>query len=335
MDSTKYSVDYETHGVVKIEDIIDPKELSKAKEYSELFKDLTLEGRVTRENRTPEQIQKDLEAIALLQQLKDEINPALAWGFMLYNEAAITKCYWTQRVGKLRQNKREFFEMDKYLEWLTEIFATLNGEHPKYHDALYYYKLNGTGKNGENVGDYDVMNSFRTHWNMYFLKILAIYLYQEDQKYSDYGISIDAALENENGAGNHLEAELAKNIKTVVDAETQTTFLAIEEFLKSFNFSPLCDPVPLNTGTKATGVTYRDCMLAIVDGSWTTGKTAYEKFRIGPSIQQKITSKLRHEMNKQGFDIEDFGKYLEAHRAIAIDIIEGKDVSFLDEVIED
>lgn len=330
MDSTRYTADYDTHGIVKIEDIIDPKDRADALNYAELFKEITLDGKVTRDNRSPEQVQKDKEAIKLLQELNDCNNSALAWGFMVYNEASITKIYWTKRVGKLRQDKRDFFNQDKYLEWLTEIFATLNGDHPKYHQPLYYYKLDGTSKRGEKVGDYDVMNSFRTHWNMYFLPILAMYLYQEDQKYNDYGVSIDAAYENENGAGNHLEAELSKVSKNVQDVEQQAEFMSIEDFLRAFTKEPLGGLVPLNTGAKAAGVTYREILMAIVDGSWTSGKSAYEKFLIGPSIQQKVLQKIKYEMNRFGFTLEDFGEYLGSYRNIAIDILNGMDVSFQD-----
>lgn len=329
MDSTNYTVDYDTHGLVKIEAIVEPKYLREAKEYCELFKTVTLTGKVTKENRNAEEVQKDIEATKLLKELTECNNPALAWGFMLYNEASITKIYWTNRVGKLRQDKREFFNLDKYLEWLTEIFATLNGDHQKYHDPLYYYKLGKVSpRTGKMVGDYDVMNSFRVFWNMHFLPILAIYLYAEDQKYSDYGISIDAALENENGAGNHLEAELAQASKTIHDVEDQSTFLAIEDFLRSFTKAPLNAPIPLNTGAKGAGVTYREIMLAIVDGSWSSGKAAYQKFLIGPSIQSKVLQKIKYEMNKFGFNLEDFGRYLDEYRTVAIDILNGRAATF-------
>lgn len=327
MNSTKYVADYDTHGIVKIEEIIEPKYLEEAKTYRDLFKELTLSGNVTRSNRSEEDLQKDVEATELLKEMATGLNHPLAWGFMLYNEASITKIYWTQRVGKLRQDKREFFNRDKYLEWLTEIHAVLIKGHTKYTDPLYYYKLGKKSRAGEVVGDYDVMNSFRTHWNMYFLPILAMYLYAEDQKYNDYGISIDAALENENGAGNHLEAELARHVKSYT-AEDQASFIAIENFLRSFTKAPLNQPIPLNTGAKAVGVTYREIMLSIVDGTWTSGKAAYEKFLIGPSIQAKVLQKIKFEMGKHGFSLEEFGRYLEDYRTTAIDILNGIDASF-------
>ncbi len=327
MDSTNYQADYDTHGIVRIEEIIEQQNLEQAKAYRDQFKELTLSGKITKTNRTPEDIQKDKEATVLLKELGTGLNEALAWGFMLYNEASITKIYWTQRVGKLRQDKREFFNRDKYLEWLTEIHAVLIKGHTKYTDPLYYYKLGKKSRAGDVVGDYDVMNSFRTHWNMYFLPILAMYLYQEDLKYADYGISIDAAMENENGAGNHLEAELAKQSKNLT-SEDQADFLAIEDFLRSFTRAPLNEPIPLNTGAKAQGVTYRDIMLSIVDGSWTSGKAAYEKFLIGPSIQAKVLQKIKYEMNKYGIGLEELGKYLEDYRTTAVDILNGINATF-------
>lgn len=332
MDSTKYTTDYDTHGLVKIEEIIDPKYIDGAREYEQLFKDLTLSGNIRRNNRTPEQVEIDKEATDLLLKFRDNEGntPELCYGFMLYNEASITKIYWTKRVGKLRQDKREYFTVDKYLEWLTEIFAVLNGQHPKYQDPLYYFKFGKASRNADLVGDYDVMNSFRVHWNMYFLPILAIYLYQEDQKEFNLGVSIDAALENENGAGNHLEAEMVKNSKNIQDMDDYDSFTAVEEFLQSFTSGPLSEPVPLNTGAKGAGVTYRQVMIAIVDGTWTSGKTAYEAFKIGPSIRERILSKIKHEMTKYSITLEDFGRYLDSYRTTALDILNGEDASFTD-----
>ena len=232
MNTTDYELG-DAKGAIPIEKFVEAQYLEEAKNYAALFTSLTFKGNITRTNRTPEQQEADKRAIELLKELADCNNPALAYGFMLYNESSITKIYWTKRVGKLRQDKREFFALDKYLEWLTEIFAMLNGDHEKFHDPLYYFKPGGNRK-GTAVGDYDVMNSFRTHWNMYFLPILAMYLYQEDQKYNDYGVSIDAAMENENGAGNHLEAELAQKGNMIRSPEEDSDLLEVEAFLKAF-----------------------------------------------------------------------------------------------------
>ena len=247
---------------------------------------------------------------------------------MLYNESSITKIYWTKRVGKLRQDKREFFALDKYLEWLTEIFAMLNGDHEKFHDPLYYFKPGGNRK-GTAVGDYDVMNSFRTHWNMYFLPILAMYLYREDQKYNDYGVSIDAAMENENGAGNHLEAELAQKGNMIRSPEEDSDLLEVEAFLKAFTQSPLCDPIPFKAGTAATGVTYRDIMRSIVDGTMNNPTNIRAKYKIGLSIQERIMDKIKKVMDRYGVTTQTLADYISEYRTVALDILDGKKATFV------
>lgn len=289
---------------------------------------MTFKGNITRTNRTPEQQEADKRAIELLKELADCNNPALAYGFMLYNESSITKIYWTKRVGKLRQDKREFFALDKYLEWLTEIFAMLNGDHEKFHDPLYYFKPGGNRK-GTAVGDYDVMNSFRTHWNMYFLPILAMYLYQEDQKYNDYGVSIDAAMENENGAGNHLEAELAQKGNMIRSPEEDSDLLEVEAFLKAFTQSPLCDPIPFKAGTAATGVTYRDIMRSIVDGTMNNPTNIRAKYKIGLSIQERIMDKIKKVMDRYGVTTQTLADYISEYRTVALDILDGKTATFV------
>lgn len=289
---------------------------------------MTFKGNITRTNRTPEQQEADKRAIELLKELADCNNPALAYGFMLYNESSITKIYWTKRVGKLRQDKREFFALDKYLEWLTEIFAMLNGDHEKFHDPLYYFKPGGNRK-GTAVGDYDVMNSFRTHWNMYFLPILAMYLYQEDQKYNDYGVSIDAAMENENGAGNHLEAELAQKGNMIRSPEEDSDLLEVEAFLKAFTQSPLCDPIPFKAGTAATGVTYRDIVRSIVDGTMNNPTNIRAKYKIGLSIQERIMDKIKKVMDRYGVTTQTLADYISEYRTVALDILDGKKATFV------
>ena len=329
MNTTNYSLG-NAQGQVPVEQIIDRKYLSDAKQYADRLRDLTLSGKVTANNRTPDQIQKDNEAIQLLTELSECNNPALAYGFMLYDEAGITKLYWTQRVGKLRQDKREFFSLDKYLEWLTEIFATLNGDHPKFHDPLYYYKPDSIDKQGRHVGYYDVLNSFRVEWNRHFLPQLAYYLYEEDQKYQDYGVSIDAAMENENGAGNHLEAEIAKNGNMISNPEDDEAFHSVEEFLKAFNEPPLNGPVPLKAGTKATGLTYKDFMTAIVDGTMRNASNIRSKFTIGLNVQERIMAKIQKYMEQYGVDIQTLADYIKDYRTVALDILAGHDTSFTD-----
>lgn len=327
MNTTDYELS-DAKGAVPIEKFVEAQYLEEAKNYAALFTSLTFKGNITRTNRTPEQQEADKRAIELLKELADCNNPALAYGFMLYNESSITKIYWTKRVGKLRQDKREFFALDKYLEWLTEIFAMLNGDHEKFHDPLYYFKPGGNRK-GTAVGDYDVMNSFRTHWNMYFLPILAMYLYQEDQKYNDYGVSIDAAMENENGAGNHLEAELAQKGNMIRSPEEDSDLLEVEAFLKAFTQSPLCDPIPFKAGTAATGVTYRDIMRSIVDGTMNNPTNIRAKYKIGLSIQERIMDKIKKVMDRYGVTTQTLADYISEYRTVALDILDGKKATFV------
>lgn len=327
MNTTDYELG-DAKGAVPIEKFVKAQYLEEAKNYAALFTSLTFKGNITRANRTPEQQEADKRAIELLKELADCNNPALAYGFMLYNESSITKIYWTKRVGKLRQDKREFFALDKYLDWLKEIFAMLNGDHEKFHDPLYYFKPGGNRK-GTAVGDYDVMNSFRTHWNMYFLPILAMYLYQEDQKYNDYGVSIDAAMENENGAGNHLEAELAQKGNMIRSPEEDSDLLEVEAFLKAFTQSPLCDPIPFKAGTAATGVTYRDIMRSIVDGTMNNPTNIRAKYKIGLSIQERIMDKIKKVMDRYGVTTQTLADYISEYRTVALDILDGKKATFV------
>lgn len=327
MNTTDYELG-DAKGAIPIEKFVEAQYLEEAKQYAALFTSLTFKGNITRTNRTPEQQEADKRAIELLKELANCNNPALAYGFMLYNESSITKIYWTKRVGKLRQDKREFFALDKYLEWLTEIFAMLNGDHEKFHDPLYYFKPGGNRK-GTAVGDYDVMNSFRTHWNMYFLPILAMYLYQEDQKYNDYGVSIDAAMENENGAGNHLEAELAQKGNMIRSPEEDSDLLEVEAFLKAFTQSPLCDPIPFKAGTAATGVTYRDIMRSIVDGTMNNPTNIRAKYKIGLSIQERIMDKIKKVMDRYGVTTQTLADYISEYRTVALDILDGKKATFV------
>lgn len=327
MNTTDYELG-DAKGAVPIEKFVEAQYLEEAKQYAALFTSLTFKGNITRTNRTPEQQEADKRAIELLKEFADCNSPALAYGFMLYNESSITKIYWTKRVGKLRQDKREFFALDKYLEWLTEIFAMLNGDHEKFHDPLYYFKPGGNRK-GTAVGDYDVMNSFRTHWNMYFLPILAMYLYQEDQKYNDYGVSIDAAMENENGAGNHLEAELAQKGNMIRSPEEDSDLLEVEAFLKAFTQSPLCDPIPFKAGTAATGVTYRDIMRSIVDGTMNNPTNIRAKYKIGLSIQERIMDKIKKVMDRYGVTTQTLADYISEYRTVALDILDGKKATFV------
>lgn len=329
MDSTNYVKD-QAKGLVEIDKIIDSKYAKEAYEYKELIESLSLEGKVTKDNRTEEQLEIDARAIKLLNEMREVNNPALAYGFMLYDESMIARYYWNFRVGKARKNKREFFSLDKYLEWLTEIFAVLNGDHHKFHDPLYYFKVNKPNKRGEIVGSYDVMNSFKTWWNMHFLTNLAIYLWNEDAKSSDYGISIDAVAENENGAFNHLEAEISEKGNMISSPEEEAEFYEVEDFLREFNKSPLKDPLPLNNKAIAKGITYKDVMIGICDGTAKNAANLRTRFQINIGTLNRILSEIQKAMDQHGINLDVLSNYLENYRTVALDILNNRKASFAD-----
>lgn len=328
MNTTGYSKQ-DINGMVPIEKIIEPQYMEAAKAYAEYLNSITLTGNKSRANRTPEDLDKDAKAIDILKQLQLCEDPALAYGFMLYDESHIVKIYWAKRCGKLRQNKTEFFNQDVYLQWLTQIFATLNGDHEKFHDPLYFYKLDSTSaRSGKKVGDYDVMNSFRTHWNMYFLPILAQYLFKLDKlEFEGGAVSIEASLENEDG-GHHLDAELAKNARTVWSVEQLDTFDEVEAFLKTFLVAPLNQPIPVKAGSRSAGVTYIDVMKAIVQASVSSAAGLRSELGLSMSILNRTTEYIYKLLSKRGLTIQDLADYLANYATVAIDILDGKENSF-------
>ena len=332
MDTTKYKSNYGIEGAVPIKAIIPAQLKTEAMGWRDKMLDLTLSGHKTLNNRTPEEMDKDVEAIALLKSFQEEVNPdreAMAYGFMLYDEGDICKIYWAKYCGKLRQDKREFYGQDKYLEWITEIFSTLNGDHEKFHDPLYYYTVDGENSKGKRVGNYDVMNSFRVYWNQYFLSILAQYLYQEDTKEREQNaVSIDAVKDNENGAGNYLDAELAGKVNYTLDVDKQTTYDEIEDFLASFLEPPLCNPIPTKAGTKSEGVTYLDIMKVIVQGTLTSAATFRKEVNLSQSVQTRAMDHLYTLMERRGISLQDLADYLADYGTIAEDILDGIDNSF-------
>lgn len=332
MDTTGYKSNYGIKGAVPIEMIIPHSLKSDAEEWCQYMRDLTLSGKKTDTNRTDEEIEKDQAAIELLKKFQAEDNPdreAMAYGFMLYDEGDIVKIYWAKYCGKLRQDKREFYGQDKYLEWITEIFSTLNGDHEKFHDPLYYYKLDDVNKRGAHVGHYDIMNSFRVYWNQYFLSILAQYLYAEDSKEREQkSVSIDAVKENENGAGNYLDAELSHKVNYTLDVEQQTTYGEIEDFLASFLEPPLNQPIPSKAGTKSEGVTYLDVMKLIVQGTLTSAANFRKEIKLSQSVQTRAMDHLYTLMERRGISLQDLADYLADYGTIAEDILEGIDNSF-------
>ena len=356
MDTTKYNINSDTaKGIVDIEKFIPSSHLAAARDYKDLMTELTLSGNIHADNRTEEEQQKDLEAIELLKNFhKNQDNSDLAYGFMLYNESSIVKIYWAKRVGKLRAEKYQWFSLDKYLEWLTNIFEVLNGEHSAFVDPLYYYKFKSSKEFGNSEprevndaepeeseedladarrGHYDIMNSFRVWWNRFLLPKLAAWLYKQDLKYQDYGISIEQATEegSDTGMSNHLEAEIAEKGNFVKSPEEDVAFKAVEDFLRAFTRAPLNGPVPLKAGTKALGMTYRDYMIAIADGSMKNASRLRSRFNIGLNVQERIMQKIKKTMDQYGVDLETFAEYLHRYQTLALDILNGSEKSFTDE----
>lgn len=326
MDSTGYTYNDGATGLVPIKAIIPSEYKTKAEEWAEYLHSITLSGNKKTANlRTKDDELKDQEALEFIDKFprpnhppSDDFDPSMAYGFMLYNESGITKTYWTKYVGKLRQNKSEYFEQDKYLEWITEIFTVLNGDHPHFHDPFYYYK---PGKNGSY---YDVMNSLRTWWNFNFPSFLAKYLWAQDAKNTDNAISIEGSFENEDG-GSHLAAEIASKGNMVSTPEEEYELSVVENFLKSFNSAPWTDYVPKST------ITYRDFMKAIVDGSANSRSGVKKNLGIHSSVEGKAIAKIQNHMQQCGVDINAFADYIRKYPITAKEILEGNTkISFKD-----
>ena len=311
----------QTEGIVPISAIIDEKYKNKAIQIATYLKAITLTGDYSSpSDRTPDEVQKDNEAIDFLNQLADCSDPAYAYGFMLYDETGIMKQYWAKRCGKLRKNKTEFFNQDVYLEWLINVFKILNGDHESIHDPLYYYKPAGETKRGVKVGNYDIMNSFRVYWNMYCLPILAQWLFKQDQSETDFGaISIEGSTENAD-AGHHLDAEMAA-ANGAADPEQEAVFDEVEAVLRSFTRSPWSDPI--NAGSKAGAVTYLDVMKAIVAATCGSLAGLRKELNLSQSVQTRAIEKIKNYLDKNGITIEDLGNYISKYPTTAKDILEG------------
>ena len=331
MDTTKYASNYGITGAVPIIELVPHTLREAATQWMEYFKELTLSGNTTFSNRSEDEIKKDEEAMEVLKLFRAKNNPdreAQVWGFMMYDEGDIVKCYWAKYCGKLRKSKREFYGRDKYIQWCTEINTALCGHHIKFKDPLYYYKINDENSKGVVVGNYDVMNSFRVFWNKFFLTILAQYLYDVDSEEYNTGISIEQAHENENGAGEHLEAALADKVQYTLDVEKQTTFEEIEDFLRSFLRPPLNQPISSKEGLKSAGVTYLDVMKVIVEGVISSVSNLRKRLNLSQSVQQKTTEHIMRLLEGRGLTVQDLADYLTSFGTIARDILNGVDNSF-------
>ena len=319
MNNTGYTLD-QTEGIVPIRKIVDRQYIAKAEQYAAYLNAITLTGKVTRDSRSPDDKQKDLEAIQFLNELAKCEDPALVYGFMIYNETGIMKQYWSKRCGKLRQNKSQFFQQDVYLEWIINCFKILNGDHESIHDPLYYYKP-GKAVEGKKFSDYDIMNSFRVWWNMHCLPVLAAWLFKQDDQDGFMNgkatISIEGSYENED-AGHHLEKEMADAVGTS-DPETDATFDEIEAILKRFTKSPWT--TPLNANSKAGNTSYLDVMKFIVAGSCESLSAMRKQMNLSQAVQARAIDNIKHVFEKAGITIEELATYLSAYGTIAMDIL--------------
>lgn len=319
MKNKGYTLD-QTEGLVPVRKIIEPKYKNEAEQVAAYLNAITLSGDVTKANRSPDDIKKDQEAIDFLNELSQCNNPAFAYGFMIYNETGIMKQYWSKRCGKLRKNKTEFFQQDVYLEWIINVFKILNGDHEYIHNSLYYYKPGGKDKQGRPCGDYDVMNSFRTHWNMYCLPILAKWLFSQDRKETDYNaVSIEASYNNAD-AGHHLEAEMADSVGSS-DPMQDAIYDEVETCLRGFTTSPWTDPISANT--KSGAVTYLDVVKSIVAVSCDSLAGLRKQLNLSQSVQNKAIERIQSYFSKCGISVQDLGDYLSRYATTAMDILNG------------
>lgn len=325
-----------TKGAIKIIQLVPANLRDQAQAYAEEMVELTSKtGMKNSDDRDQAQIDKDTRAVELLNELKYEDNEALIWGFMLYNESGICKKYWTNRVGKLRKNKGPWFEKEPYIQWLSEIHIALSGKNPSFKDPLYGYSPDGTNK-GKRVGFYDVMNSFRTYWNMYFLPILAEKMYKEDQKDSDYDkstISIDQLDDKDDGAfRNRVEGEMSNATGAQIeDPEVFEDYLVVEEMLKAFTQAPLNQPMPFLAKTSAAyGTTYLQVMKVLMDSlsGDEKGITNFRtKLKLSQETQVKVMQKIQEVMEDYGVSIQLLGDYLSNFHPIAVKILKGQKAS--------
>lgn len=333
MDSSAYNYADGAQGLVKIIDLVPAKDKDAAEEWAAYMHSITLTGnKKTADLLTEEDIEKDKKAIELLNKFprknhppSDDFSSALVWGFMLYNESAITKKYWDVYVGKNNPRKAEYYDPVKYAGFITEIYIILSGKHPFFHDPLYHYTIDGENKKGVHVGYFDVMNSFRTAWNSHIFTHLARYMWRQEAKDHEASptISIEASLENED-AGNHLAGEMSKNAAAVSSPEDEYDFIEVEDFLRSIKGSEWESPIVKN------GVSYKDFVKALIGGVATSNAGFKKELGLNRNSEEKAADKVMKQMKKFGINIQTLSDYLSRYSTIAKDILEGKNVSFKD-----
>jgi len=318
LESTKILKEFDTSWMndgtnlenIKVEDLIEDKYLDKALEYYELFEELTLVGDYKKaEDRSKEDVEKDQRAIQLLKKLQTNTDPALAYGFMLYDESSITKAYWTKRVGDRKDphTKQPWFKKNKKAEWLYEIYLFLTGQNPKFKgNQLYYYKFT------QSTGLFNIMNNFKMHWNMYALSELNKYIFKRNaNEYKSLGDS-----------KNDFE------ITTDYSEDDIADFLNVEDFIRYFAKK---GPVKANSGSSLEGLTWKKILEEIIKNK---DERAVKLSKVlglsGQSVLYKVTDELKKDMKKFDVDQNSFAKYISKYETVALDILNGKNTTFSD-----
>lgn len=294
---------------VKVEDLIEDKYLDKALEYYELFEELTLRGDYKKaEDRSEEDIEKDQKATELLKKLQRNTDPALAYGFMLYDESSIAKAYWKKRVGDRKDphTKQPWTRPEKQVDWLYEVYLVLTDQNPKYKDHLYYYKFTDV------TGKFNIMNNFKIHWNMYMLPELARSIFKRNVK--DFKSLSDSK--------NDFEITADYSVEDV------DNFLLVEDFIKYFAKK---GPVKANSGSSLQGLTWKKILEELIKNKDESAVKLSKALDISsPVMLPKLKDELKKDLKKFDIDQDSFAKYISKYDSVALDILNGKDATFSD-----
>lgn len=301
--------------------IIDDKNKDEVIRVKDYLNSITLKGDYRKkEDVDPKSEKLDKEALDFLKRISEGTATSNEiWGYMLYDETGILKKYWSFRVGKNRKNKSQFFDTSIYQDWLMEIYEVLSKHHSIIKDPLYYFKLDDLNRKKKRVGNFDIMNSFRTWWNMYCLNALAWNIMKREDKSQNMEISIENSLENNKDKGNHLLAEISVNAEDSKDY----IFSTVEDFLKSFTNKKY--KVPLS---KSVNVSCLDILKNLVYPKTTSISQFRNDLKINISIQNKSKSMIENQMNKFGINVKDLTSYLKNYSTVANSILNNKSVSY-------
>lgn len=293
--------------VVKVEELIEDKHLDRALEYYELFEELTLRGDYKKaEDRSEEDIEKDQKAVELLKKLQTNTDPALAYGFMLYDESSIAKAYWKKRVGNRKDphTKQPWTRPEKQADWLYEVYLVLTDQNPKYKDHLYYYKFTDV------TGKFNIMNNFKIHWNMYMLPELARSIFKRNVK--DFKSLGDSK--------NDFETTTDYSVEDV------DNFLLVEDFIKYFAKK---GPVKANSGSSLQGLTWKKILEEFIKNKDESAVKLSKALSISsPAMLPKLKDELKKDLKKFDIDQDSFAKYISKYDSVALDILNGKDATF-------